>query len=187
MDRLKNNKKLQLFFKIINTFAEVILFGTLSILFVTVMVQIGGRIIGAPAPWTEEGTRYMFLWMMFIALSYGFRYQESARVVVFIDLLPKYMKKFTGCLYLAASLGFFAFIAYYGVVLVRQQIQMNEMGAAILIPMSLIGLTVPVSGVLGMITIVEGVIDNPEKLFGSMDGVENVIKAQEELLGGDDR
>lgn len=166
MGKLKDNKVLKMFFKVVDTLAEATLFITLGGLFLIVLVQIGGRIIGAPAPWTEEGTRYMFLWMMFTALAYGFRYSESARVNIVINLLPKFMKKITAVIYFLTSIGFFIFIAYYGVILVKQQVQMNEMGAAILIPMYLIGLSVPVSGVLGCITTIQSLIEIPEKVLG---------------------
>lgn len=166
MSRLKDNNILKGFFKVVDLFFESLLFITLGGLFLVVLIQIAGRILGAPAPWTEEGTRYLFLWMMFIALAYGFRYSESARVNLLVESLPKFMKKIAGVLYLITTIGFFAFIAFYGGMLVKQQVQMKEMGAAILIPMYLIGLSVPTSGVLGIITTVQCLIQTPEKIFG---------------------
>lgn len=166
MGKLKDNKGLKMFFKIVDTIFENLLFITLGGLFLIVLIQIGGRIVGTPAPWTEEGTRYLFLWMMFIALAYGFRYSESARVSILVDKLPKSLKKVSGVIYLVSTIGFFLFIACYGVVLVNQQIQMDEMGAAIFIPMYFIGLTVPVSGVLGIIATIQCLIETPEKIFG---------------------
>ena len=43
----------------------------------TILVQIIGRVIGHPFPWTEETSRYLFLWMMFVALAAGFNQAES--------------------------------------------------------------------------------------------------------------
>lgn len=166
MERLRSNEGLKMFFKLINKLSDLILLVTLGGLFFTVIVQIIGRILGTPAPWTEEGTRYLFLWMMFIALSYGFKFAESARVSLFINLFPSIMKKVFGLIYLIATIGFFAFIAYYGAELVNQQLSMNEMGAAILIPMAYIGICVPISGVLGVISTLQCVIETPEKIFG---------------------
>lgn len=166
MGKLKDNKGLNMFFKIVDMISEGVLFITLGGLFLIVIIQIIGRIIGMPAPWTEEGTRYLFLWMMFVALAYGFKYSESARVSVLVDKLPKSMKKFSGIMYLLSTIGFFIFITVYGIILVTQQVQMNEMGAAIFIPMYLIGLSVPVSGILGVISTVQCLIETPEKIFG---------------------
>lgn len=157
---------LKKFFNVVNKLSELILLITLGGLFLVVLVQIGGRILGKPAPWTEEGTRYLFLWMMFIALSYGFRYAESARVTVLIGFLPASIKKVLGILNIICTIGFFIFVVVFGIYLFNQQVQMKEMGAAILIPMSLIGVSVPISGVLGIISTIQCVIERPEKIFG---------------------
>lgn len=166
MNNEQKTGKTLLFFKVIDKAAEIVLLITLGCLFLTVIAQIIGRIIGTPLPWTEEGTRYMFLWMMFIALAYGFRYAESARVTVFIAMMPRTVQKAAGFLYLVGSIAFFIFMTIYGVQLVGQQVNMNEMGAAIFIPMSIIGVSVPISGVLGVLMVVQCLIETPEKIFG---------------------
>ncbi len=164
MDKLRNSRALKRFFKLFNTVAETILLLSLGGLFIIVLIQIGGRIIGMPAPWTEEGTRYLFLWMMFTALAYGFRYIESARVSVFIDRLPQTVKIVTAALYVIATIGFFAFMTYYGVKLTEQQVKMHEIGAAITIPMWFIGISLPFSGLLGIVSTIQGLLDYPQKL-----------------------
>ncbi len=164
MDKLRNSRALKRFFKLFNTVAETILLLSLGGLFIIVLIQIGGRIIGMPAPWTEEGTRYLFLWMMFTALAYGFRYIESARVSVFIDRLPRAIKIVTATLYVIATIGFFAFMTYYGVKLTEQQVKMHEIGAAITIPMWFIGISLPFSGLLGIVSTIQGLLDYPQKL-----------------------
>lgn len=169
MERSTLSKGLHFFFKVVNALADFILLFTLGGLFLTVIIQIIGRVIGAPAPWTEEATRYLFLWMMFIALAYGFRFSESARVNVIINLFPKSIKKFFGIIYLVFTIGFFLFITYFGIELVSQQITMHERGAAILIPMAFIGLSVPISGILGVITTIQSIIERPEKIFGGVE------------------
>ncbi len=164
MDKLRNSKALRGFFKLFNALAETILLLSLGGLFLVVLVQIGGRILGMPAPWTEEGTRYLFLWMMFTALAYGFRFVESARVSVFIEKLPSPLKTVTTALYVVSTLGFFAFMIYYGAKLTNQQIKMHEIGAAITIPMWFIGVSLPFSGLLGIVSTIQGLLDYPQKL-----------------------
>lgn len=166
MEKNHKNIPLSLFFHIVDKISELVLFVTLGGLFLVVLIQIAGRILGIPAPWTEEGTRFLFLWMMFIALAYGFRYSESARVSLLVNMLPKPLKKATGFLYIICTIGFFLFIVIFGISLVQQQVQMKEMGAAILIPMWIIGISVPISGVLGILSVIQSLIEQPEKIFG---------------------
>ena len=56
---------------------------------VVVLLQVASRLLGAPVPWTEEATRYLFVWMIFLGLAAGFRTVEAARVTVFIALAPR--------------------------------------------------------------------------------------------------
>ena len=56
---------------------------------IVVVVQIVSRLIGQPVSWSEEATRFLFVWMVFLGLAAGFRTVESARVVVFIAAVAK--------------------------------------------------------------------------------------------------
>lgn len=56
-------------FDIVDGIENVVLVIMVIGMVVTIMIQIIGRIIGHPSPWTEETSRYLFLWMMFVALA----------------------------------------------------------------------------------------------------------------------
>ena len=90
----------------------------------------------------------MFFTIM--ALAAGFNKAESSRVVLFLNLGPKWLKKFSEVLYAVIVIGFFGFMVIYGWELVMQQKMLNEMGTALRIPMTIIGFCVPLSGVLGI-------------------------------------
>ncbi len=118
---------------------------------VTIVLQIVGRLTGHPFPWTEETSRYLFLWMMFVALAAGFNQAESSRVTLLLQVGPKWLKKFSEILYAVCVFGIFAFMVIWGMQVVQQQIQFKEMGTALMIPMWVIGICQPIAGVLGMI------------------------------------
>lgn len=157
MERKKSS--LSKFFDIIDLIENILVGVSLTGIFFTIILQIVGRETGHPFPWTEETTRYLFLWMMFIALASGFNKAESSRVTIFLNLGPKWLKKFSEILYAVIVVGFFGFMIVYGIQLVQQQISMNEMGTALLIPMYLIGICVPISGVLGIIGTVQSFLE----------------------------
>ena len=69
MDRKKS--KLSGFFDVINKLEDVVLAVLVIGMVVVIMLQIIGRVTGHPFPWTEETSRYLFLWMMFVALAAG--------------------------------------------------------------------------------------------------------------------
>ena len=87
-----------------------------------------------PVSWTEEATRFLFVWMVFLGLSAGFRTVESARVMVFLALLPGLFRRLAVPIYVGVSVLFFVLMGWTGSSLVRQQIMMNETAATLLFP-----------------------------------------------------
>lgn len=155
---------LKLFFQFVNkitdTFAAFI---TLAIFFV-VILQIVGRLIGYPAPWTEELTRFIFIWMIYLGIGIGFRKAESARVTLLIDYFPRFRKKLSVWIYSIATIGFFLFMIVQGVELMSQQIRMNETSSVLLLPMWVIGISIPVGAIIGIINTVQSLIYERELL-----------------------
>lgn len=171
-ERMKNmgpslshkHKSLGRFFSILDKIVDWVAgIATLGII-ITVMIQILGRVFGNPAPWTEEATRFIFIWVIFIGIAMGFRKSESARVTIVITYAPAFVRKLSKWLYVVASFGFFLFMIIYGFDLMMQQVNMNEMGSALMIPMWIIGISVPVSGILGIFGVIESLIFYPETL-----------------------
>ena len=122
---------------------------------VVVLVQVAGRLVGHPLPWTEEATRFLFVWMVFLGLAAGFRTVESARVVVFIAMARRLSGTLPCRSMSALSVLFFVLMGWTGITLVRQQIMMNEKAATLAIPMWVIGLVMPISSVIAILAIVE--------------------------------
>lgn len=124
---------------------------------IVVLLQVASRILGAPVPWTEEATRYLFVWMIFLGLSAGFRTVETARVTVFLAMLPRVFRILTVPIYVVSSVLFFALMGWTGTQLVRQQYMMNETSATLAVPMWLIGTILPVSAIAAILAIVDSV------------------------------
>jgi len=146
-------------FDLVEKIENVVCGVTLTGILIVVIIQIVGRTIGRPMPWTEEGTRYLFLWMMWVALASGFTRVESARVTYFVSIMPKSLRKVCSLLYIVIDFATFLFILYFGGQVFNMQLMMNEMGAAIMIPMAIIGFCLPVAGILGMIGVVQSVLE----------------------------
>lgn len=157
MERKKS--KLSGFFDVVNKLEDIILALFVIGMVLVIMTQIIGRVIGHPFPWTEETSRYLFLWMMFVALAAGFNKCESSRVTLFLQVGPKWLKKASEILYAVVVIGFFCFMFVYGIQVVQQQVAFNEMGTALRIPMYLIGICQPVGAVLGIIGTVQSFLE----------------------------
>jgi C4-dicarboxylate transporter DctQ subunit len=122
---------------------------------IVVLLQVIGRLVGHPLPWTEEATRFLFIWMVFLGLAAGFRTVESARVVVFLVMGRRIFQRLAVPIYVGSSVFFFGLMGWTGFTLMRQQIMMNETAATVPIPMWLIGMVMPVSAVIAILAIFE--------------------------------
>jgi len=152
------------FFGVIDKLENIVLAVMVIGMILTILLQIIGRVIGHPFAWTEETSRYLFLWMMFVALAAGFNKAESSRVTLFLMIGPKWLKKFSEILYAVVVVFFFGFMIVYGSEVVKQQISMGEMGTALQIPMYIIGICVPISGVLGIIGVINSFFEHRENI-----------------------
>ena len=120
-----------------------------------VLLQVASRLLGAPVSWTEEATRFLFVWMIFLGVAAGFRTVETARVTVFIEMLPTALRRISVPIYVVSSVVFFALTAWTGWTLAKQQYMMNETAATLIVPMWVIGMIMPISAVLAILAIVE--------------------------------
>lgn len=118
---------------------------------VVVLLQVAGRLAGRPFAWTEELTRAAFMWMVFIGMAAGMRHADAARVTVFMELLPRALRRAALPCYLLFSLGFFSLMAWTGLRMVQQQLRMNESIATLGWPSWVIGLVVPLSAVVAIV------------------------------------
>jgi len=122
---------------------------------VIVLLQVASRLLSIPVAWTEEATRYLFIWMIFLGIAAGFRTVEMARVTVFLGLLPTRLRRLSVPIYVVSSVLFFILIVWTGLGLVQQQYRMNETAATLVIPMWLIGTIMPISAVLAVFAIID--------------------------------
>ena len=120
-----------------------------------VLTQVASRLLGAPISWTEELTRACFIWMIFIGLASSMRHADAARVTIFMEALPKPLRRLSLPIYLVTSLGFFALMGWTGANMVRQQLMMNESIATLGWPSWVIGMVMPVSAVLAILCTLE--------------------------------
>lgn len=148
---------------------------------IVVLIQVSSRVLGMPVSWTEEATRYLFVWMIFLGIAAGFRTVETARVTVLIAMMPSLIRRLSVSIYVVACLVFFALMGWTGYHLVYQQFAMNETAATLAVPMWIIGTVMPVSALLAVLAIFES-LRNRRDLIALADpaqGMPELILAEE--------
>ncbi len=125
---------------------------------VVVMLQIVFRELGRPLVWTEETSRFLFMWLIYLGFAIGFRNVEAARVTIFIKWIPFLRGAISVVLYAVLSGTFFVLMIYTGLQMVRQQHMFTEMASAFPLPMWIVGLVFPLSGLFSLSSLVESLV-----------------------------
>lgn len=96
--------------KIMETFSAIILGSMTLLIFIQVLARY---VFKAPLAWSEEGARFLFIWMTFIAGYVGARKGQHIGVELIQDLFPVPIKKGMKIVSDLLSVSFFLIVFYY--------------------------------------------------------------------------
>ena len=128
---------------------------------VTIAVQVLSRIAGQSTPWTEELSRFLFIWTAFLGMATGFRSAEHPRVEVFVTRLPAMCAMPVRLLTPFCAAVFFGIAGWYGFQLMQQQALFGELSPAMGIGMWLITLPIVIGAALSIVGSVTAAFDRP--------------------------
>ncbi len=116
-------------------FEEVIVLSLLAIMVIIMGIQVFMRYaVNYSLSWPEELTRYMFIWFVFIGMSYAVKYDIHIRINILETFVPKIEKT----LRVIQDIFFFVFCCYmlpYAFKAVKMLIKTNQHSPAMQIPM----------------------------------------------------
>ncbi len=128
-----------------------------SLMFTTalIFVQIIMRyVVGSSLSWSEELTRYVFLWQIWIGASYAVSARKHLKIDVFVNHFKGNTKRVMLFVSLFLWLFFSAYLAVKGTELVRWVYRQEQLSPAMQIPMALPYMAIPVGGMLMIIKLV---------------------------------
>lgn len=85
--------------------------------------------------WSEELSRYMFIWLIYFAVSYTARREKHIRIDAAINLYPKKLRPYVEILSEIIVLGFSIFIAVTAVTVYQKITWSGQISPAMRIPM----------------------------------------------------
>lgn len=99
-------------------------------------IQVFSRyILGASLSWTEEITRYLFIWSAFLSVSLCTKKCISIKIDQFIKLFPKRGKSLWKVLNLAVEFIFFVYLIPYAYLYLKATVESGQTSPACGIPM----------------------------------------------------
>lgn len=151
------------FCKSLNRISEIgigLLIGaTVAVTFLQVVFRYG---LDSSLSWSEEFSRYAFIWTIFLGSGSAARRGQHMAVDVLRDILPPLPRR---CLELSVALigiAFFAVFGYAAVLLTDNAI--GQISTALQIPIAIIYLSAPTGAALTVLHLVNGVV---QAFFGA--------------------
>ncbi len=153
--------------KIDENLEQVILVVLLILMTLIMGIQITSRYaFGNSLSWSEELTRFLFVWSAFIGVSYTTKKGTSIRITNLVDALPERTQFLMNIVSSIILLLFFIALTVYGFQVVVSTMESKQLSAAMGIPMWIVNLSVFVSGVLSSIRTIQnimGLVNNRNK------------------------
>lgn len=146
-------------------FEEAIIFMALSLMSIIIFFQVVMRYgFQASLSWSEEIARYLFIWLIYIGISYGVKKNAHVAVTVLDFVLSKKAK---ALMHLFTTLIFFAFSCvtlYYGKAVCSLIMRLGQHAAATDLPMWIVYAAVPTGFALTCIRLIQNFIKQLKEL-----------------------
>ena len=128
-----------------------------SLMFTTTLIaaQIFMRyVVQSSLSWSEELTRYVFLWQIWVGASYAISVKKHLKIDVFVNSLHGGAKRTVQFVALCLWFFFSGFLAVKGTELVLWVYRQEQLSTAMQIPMAIPYLAIPLGGTLMAIKLV---------------------------------
>ncbi|MDO5409182.1 MAG: TRAP transporter small permease [Lachnospiraceae bacterium] len=134
--------------KILNQIAEKMSIVILAVMVILVVWQVGARyIMKAPIPWSEQLSKYLFIWLVLINSTYMFGKKEHMSIGYFKEKLPQTAQIVINYLIEVVTFVFAGFILILGGYM-AMKIGIPQKDAAIGISMGFVYAALPISGLM---------------------------------------
>lgn len=95
--------------------------------------------------WSEELARYLFIWLIYIGISYGCKIMKHIKIDAGLKLFPKKMRPLIVVLGDLLVLGFAIYIVITGYELILMQVRLHKVSPALQLPLQYVN-AAPVAG-----------------------------------------
>ncbi|MBE3638783.1 TRAP transporter small permease [Mangrovicoccus algicola] len=91
-----------------------------------ITLQVGSRLFGASVPWTEELSRFLFIWTVWFGMAASFRMKTHPSLDILPALATGRLHRILRVVPVLATILLFSAVSYHGYRLVRQQMLFGE-------------------------------------------------------------
>lgn len=139
---------------------KVLLCIFLGVMVVVMSVQVVARyVFNSSLSWSEELTRYLFIWSAFLSLPFTIRYGIALKIDHFLILLSKNAKRIVNIIGHILMLVFFIFMLLQSLDVVQSAINSGQKSPALGLPMYIVQVSSTVGFTLAIIRTVQSLIN----------------------------
>jgi TRAP-type C4-dicarboxylate transport system permease small subunit len=143
-----------------------------------IAIQVGSRIVDASVPWTEELSRFLFIWTIWLGLSASFRAGAHPSLDILTGQAPPWMRPIFTLVQVTATVILFSAVTWHGVRLLRQQIEFGEQSPILQVGMWIATLPLVLGSALSILgVVIDGLAGHRE----TKDFEDTVAHAEEHL------
>lgn len=150
---------------------ETYLSASLLIFFsILTVVQVVMRyIFNESLTWSEELSRYAFVWFVYTSAAYAVRYQRHVKFNFLVNILNRISPIYSQILKIVALfcwISFLLFVDYYSIQIVMNQFNMGQVSPANQIPMYIVYLGLPIGALLMTFRVTQHIVNGFKELKG---------------------
>ena len=144
---------------------EGIIFLNVMTMLIVVIIQVVGRTFSSSLPWTEELTRYCFLWTVNFGMTIGLLEASHASVTIVFCAFKKHHElagKIRMWIYFISCFVFFLLASYWNLGMTRRQMGNYETSPALGLPMYYVTLPLFICDILAILALIQSVFFEKE-------------------------
>jgi TRAP-type C4-dicarboxylate transport system permease small subunit len=142
-----------------DNFEELLLMLLLAVMAMVMGVQVVARyVFNYSLTWSEELTRYMFIWSSFLSISYCTKEQISIKIEQIVAVLPTKVHAIFKIIEKLVMLVFFVYMIKYAYNFVQASVLSGQISPACRIPMYFIQVAPLVGFILTIIRLLQSLV-----------------------------
>lgn len=152
--------------RVLGNLEEIVLFCTMSGLIIVVTIQIVSRLVGNPPSWTEEVSRQLLTWTVFMGAAAGVKLEEHVGTTYLVDALSGRTRVVVRLVANLLFLSFALLMAYHGGQWVASLRDSGQRSTNFETPVYLIAASVPIAFALSSVYLLRIICRNLGQLAG---------------------
>lgn len=154
-----------------NRFEEIFLIATLVLMVALIFGQVVGRYVFQSAPsWTEEATRHIHIFQVWIGAGYAVKLREHIRVTAFVDIFKGNTRKVLDMIAVLIWFILMLLVAIFGTQLVLTTLSYGQVASGTQIPFWIPYLAVPLGALSMAVRLLQQVFEIYKKDYDAEEG-----------------